>query len=345
MLRIRRFEEKCAELYSAAQDPRLPASVHRRRSGRRRRDAGARTPTTRSSPPTASTATRWCAASRPDAIMAEMYGKREGCSRGRGGSMHLFDARHALLRRQCDRRRRTAARGRPGAGRQDAGPRARHGVLLRRRRGRRRRVPREHEPGRAVEAAGAVLAARTTSMRWARRSAAPNRRPICVSRRAATKCPHGRSTAWTCSLAKRRRGRAVEARARRRGPVLSRVSHLPLPCALDVRPELYRDKQEIEEWKKRDPIVTFRGTSARTGAARVTETSRRSRTTWRRRSYKAVEFAEAGTWEPVEDLTGSSIPKGPHHDAASKRSLAASPIARRCARRSAMRCSATRACS
>jgi pyruvate dehydrogenase E1 component alpha subunit len=26
-----------------------------------------------------------------DAILAEMYGKREGCSRGRGGSMHLFD--------------------------------------------------------------------------------------------------------------------------------------------------------------------------------------------------------------------------------------------------------------
>jgi pyruvate dehydrogenase E1 component alpha subunit len=25
------------------------------------------------------------------AIMAEMFGKREGCSRGRGGSMHLFD--------------------------------------------------------------------------------------------------------------------------------------------------------------------------------------------------------------------------------------------------------------
>ena len=27
-----------------------------------------------------------------DAIMAEMYGKVEGCSGGRGGSMHLFDA-------------------------------------------------------------------------------------------------------------------------------------------------------------------------------------------------------------------------------------------------------------
>ncbi|HEY6610260.1 MAG TPA: thiamine pyrophosphate-dependent enzyme, partial [Pseudomonas sp.] len=27
-----------------------------------------------------------------NAIMAEMYGRREGCSHGRGGSMHLFDA-------------------------------------------------------------------------------------------------------------------------------------------------------------------------------------------------------------------------------------------------------------
>lgn len=31
-----------------------------------------------------------------DAIMAEMYGKLEGCSRGRGGSMHLFDVQHHL---------------------------------------------------------------------------------------------------------------------------------------------------------------------------------------------------------------------------------------------------------
>jgi pyruvate dehydrogenase E1 component alpha subunit len=28
----------------------------------------------------------------PNRIMAEMYGKQEGCARGRGGSMHLFDA-------------------------------------------------------------------------------------------------------------------------------------------------------------------------------------------------------------------------------------------------------------
>ena len=50
-----------------------------------------------------------------DAVMAEMYGKAEGCSRGRGGSMHLFDAGNPLLWRQCHRRRRSAARRRAGA--------------------------------------------------------------------------------------------------------------------------------------------------------------------------------------------------------------------------------------
>jgi hypothetical protein len=44
-------------------------------------------------------------------IMAEMYGRLEGCSRGRGGSMHLFD-RATRFRRQCHRRRRPAAGGR-----------------------------------------------------------------------------------------------------------------------------------------------------------------------------------------------------------------------------------------
>ena len=44
MLRIRRFEEKCAELYSAAQDPRLPAPLHRRGGGRRRASCRRSTP-------------------------------------------------------------------------------------------------------------------------------------------------------------------------------------------------------------------------------------------------------------------------------------------------------------
>ena len=33
----------------------------------------------------------WRAGISGESIMAEMYGKVQGCSRGRGGSMHLFD--------------------------------------------------------------------------------------------------------------------------------------------------------------------------------------------------------------------------------------------------------------
>ena len=93
MVRIRRFEERCVELYSAAEDPRLPPPLHRRGGGRGRRDGGA-------GPDDAVVATyrehghALARGVRPPAVMAEMFGKVEGCSRGRGGSMHLFDRRH-----------------------------------------------------------------------------------------------------------------------------------------------------------------------------------------------------------------------------------------------------------
>jgi pyruvate dehydrogenase E1 component alpha subunit len=146
MLRIRRFEERCVELYSAGKirgflhlyigEEAVATGAHAGPAsrGRHRGDL----PRARPRPGARVSA-------RP--IMAEMYGKVEGCSRGRGGSMHLFDKETRLLRRQRHRRRRPAARGRTGAGR-DAmqGRAARHGLLLRRGRRRRGRVPRVHEP-------------------------------------------------------------------------------------------------------------------------------------------------------------------------------------------------------
>ncbi len=91
MLRIRRFEEKCAELYAKEKirgflhlyigeeaiavgivDDLLKddyiLGTYREHGHALARGLSARS------------------------IMAEMYGKQEGCSRGRGGSMHLFDA-------------------------------------------------------------------------------------------------------------------------------------------------------------------------------------------------------------------------------------------------------------
>src|SRR5437764_4717776 len=34
---------------------------------------------------------------KPDAVMAELFGKDTGCSRGRGGSMHLFDVKRHFM--------------------------------------------------------------------------------------------------------------------------------------------------------------------------------------------------------------------------------------------------------
>ena len=67
-------------------------------------------------------------------------------------------------------------------------------------------------------------------------------------------------------------------------------------------PELYRDKQEVEEWKKRDPIPGFSASLKERGLltdSDLTQIELEVAT----EVAKAVDFAEAGTWEPVEDVT------------------------------------------
>jgi len=93
MLRVRRFEEKCDELY---QSEKIRGFLHL--------DIGEEAVCVGTmaalAPEDAIVATyrehghalvRGVSARD---IMAEMYGKVSGCSRGRGGSMHLFSARH-----------------------------------------------------------------------------------------------------------------------------------------------------------------------------------------------------------------------------------------------------------
>ncbi|KLI65046.1 pyruvate dehydrogenase (acetyl-transferring) E1 component subunit alpha [Aurantiacibacter marinus] len=91
MTRIRRFEEKCAELYT---QEKIRGFLHLYIG----EEAVAVGVMEALAPQDAVVATyrehghalvRGVSAG---AIMAEMYGKQEGCSGGRGGSMHLFDA-------------------------------------------------------------------------------------------------------------------------------------------------------------------------------------------------------------------------------------------------------------
>ncbi len=90
MLRIRRFEEKCAELYSAG---KIRGFLHLY-IGEEAVAVGVMQALGPDDAVVATYREHGHALARgisANAIMAEMFGKVEGCSRGRGGSMHLFD--------------------------------------------------------------------------------------------------------------------------------------------------------------------------------------------------------------------------------------------------------------
>ncbi len=91
MLLVRRFEEKCVELYA---QEHIRGFLHLY-IGQEAIAVGVMDALT----PDDSVLTTYrdhgqalVRGVSPNAVMAELYGKIEGCSRGRGGSMHLFDA-------------------------------------------------------------------------------------------------------------------------------------------------------------------------------------------------------------------------------------------------------------
>jgi TPP-dependent pyruvate/acetoin dehydrogenase alpha subunit len=67
-------------------------------------------------------------------------------------------------------------------------------------------------------------------------------------------------------------------------------------------PELYRSKEEVEVWKERDPIELFTRRLITDGG--LTEDDLATMESDVAEEIEAaVAFAEAGTWEPVEELT------------------------------------------
>jgi pyruvate dehydrogenase E1 component alpha subunit len=90
MILIRRFEEKCAESYSLG---KIGGFCHLY-IGQEAVGVGAISALRQDDYVLTSYREHGQALAKgmsPDAIMAELYGKATGCSRGKGGSMHLFD--------------------------------------------------------------------------------------------------------------------------------------------------------------------------------------------------------------------------------------------------------------
>jgi pyruvate dehydrogenase E1 component alpha subunit len=91
MMRIRRFEERCAQLY---QQEKIRGFLHLY-IGEEAVATGVMEVLTPGDAVVATYREHGHALARgmdPRKVMAEMFGKLEGCSRGRGGSMHLFDS-------------------------------------------------------------------------------------------------------------------------------------------------------------------------------------------------------------------------------------------------------------
>ena len=121
MLRVRRFEEKCVELYSAT---KIRGFMHLY-IGEEAVAVGAMQALTPEDAIVATYREHGHALVRgvsAGSIMAEMYGKVEGL-RARAGRVDApVRRRDSVLRRQRDRRRRPAAGGRAGARGQAPGP-------------------------------------------------------------------------------------------------------------------------------------------------------------------------------------------------------------------------------
>src|SRR5205809_8070838 len=96
MLLIRRFEEKCAESYSLG---KIGGFCHLY-IGQEAVGVGAISALRPDDYVLTSYREHGQAIAKgisPDAVMAELYGKATGCSHGKGGSMHLFDAKLNFL--------------------------------------------------------------------------------------------------------------------------------------------------------------------------------------------------------------------------------------------------------
>jgi pyruvate dehydrogenase E1 component alpha subunit len=299
MVRIRRFEEKTAELYSLG---KIRGFLHLY-IGEEAVAVGAMRALTPDDAVVATYREHGQALARgipAGSLMAEMYGKANGTSRGRGGSMHVFDVSRrfyggyaivagglpiavglALADRLLGRRRVTACFFGDGAVAEGEFHESLNLAAL-------WRLPVLFLCENNLYAMGTALVRHQAETDLCRKAASYGMPAEAVD---------GMDVL------------AVEAAARR---VAESVRGGSGPCFLEARtyrfrahsmadPDLYRSKDEIEQWKARDPIATLEARLRAWGLLADPDLAALERAV-AAEIEEAVATAEAGPWERVEDL-------------------------------------------
>ncbi len=300
MLRIRRFEEAAAEQYSAG---KIRGFLHLY-IGEEAVAVGAIGALTGDDAIVSTYREHGHALARgisARAIMAEMFGKLEGCARGRGGSMHLFDAATrfyggnaivagglpvaaglALGDKLQGRARVTACFFGDGAVAEGVFHESLNLAAL-------WRLPVLFACENNLYAMGTALARCESETDLARKAGAYRIPSTCVDGMNVLAV----AKATTAACERIRAGGGPEF-------IEFRTYRFRAHSMFDA--QLYRTKQEVEDWKLRGPIVSFEARLRELGllddAALAQLESEIAD-----ELADAIAFAEAGTLEPVADLT------------------------------------------
>lgn len=299
MLRIRRMEEKCAELYGAT---KIRGFLHLY-IGEEACAVGAMHALTAVDNIVATYREHGHALIRGvsmDAIMAEMFGKVAGCSRGRGGSMHLYDAQRrfyggnaivggclplsvglALADNMLDRKGVTASFFGDGAVAEGAFHESMNLAAL------------WHLP--VLFCCENNLYGMGTAI-----ARAESQTDLCAkaaSYKMATASVDGMDV-----LAVYEATREAAAKVRAEGePLFLELRTYRFRAHSMFDPELYRDKAEVDAWKQRDPITALEARLRGEGLLDDAELASLDATA-QAEVAAAVDFAEAAEWEAAEDL-------------------------------------------
>jgi pyruvate dehydrogenase E1 component beta subunit/2-oxoisovalerate dehydrogenase E1 component len=312
MIRIRRLEQKCAELYT---QEKIRGFLHLY-DGEEAVAAGIIPVLEEMDRIVATYREHGHALARGvpmNAVLAEMYGKREGCSGGRGGSMHLFDANRNFYGGNA-----IVGGGLPLAvGLALADHMRKNDVVTACFFGEGAAAEGEFHESLNLAALWGLpvlfvcennLYAMGTALESSESEADIRRKAECY--RITAESVDGMDVV------------AVEAAARR---AIAQVRETGKPYFLECRTyrfrahsmfdaQLYRDKAEVEAWKAKGPIVRFKAWALESGLAHEDDVARIEAEA-DKEIDEAVAFAEAGTWEQVEDLalhvTASQRPAPP----------------------------------